>query len=434
MTTARQLAYDTLEKIETEGAYSNLIINDVLNEHHLSSSDRGLYTELVYGTLARRYALDYFLKPHVNTRIKRWVRQLLWMSIYQYVYLNKIPNHAIINEAVEIAKARGGRHQGNVVNAILRSLMNHELASFDEIKDPKKRISIEYSIPLWIIEHWTTHHGLDQTRDIAKAMLQSAPQTVRVNETRITPSEAKAQLETEGYQVETCDELPECLHVSGKPIMTSGLFKAGKVSIQDKSSMFVANVLQSKTGDAILDTCSAPGGKACHIGEKLNQTGHVLASDVHAHKMKLIEHNVKKLGLKNIEAIQHDATQPYNQTFDKILVDAPCSGLGVMRHKPEIKYRETKDSVLSLVDIQLDILTNASKHLKPGGTLVYSTCTIEQMENENVIYTFLKQNPEFEFLPFEDFKSGEPVKTLQILPQDFNSDGFFITRIKRKET
>lgn len=428
----RSLAFDTIQDILNEGAYSNLRINEVLSTNDLNSMDRGLFTEIVYGTVKRKYTLDYFLKPFIKTKIKSWVRQLLWMSIYQYVYLDKVPDHAIINEAVEIAKARGGYHNGNVVNGILRNVMRSDLPGFNEIKDPKKRMGIEYSMPKWVIDHWVTHHGLEKTEEILQSFLESTSTTVRANITRASIEDIVAKLQDEHYEVTQDEDLPYCLHVSGEPVINSRAFKDGLVSIQDKSSMFVGHIMGVDRHDSILDACSAPGGKACHIAELLAPEGHVDATDIHAHKIDLIEHNIKKLRLNNIDAFQHDATQIYDKTYDKILVDAPCSGLGVLRHKPEIKYTQSQQQIASLVDLQLEILDNIKNNVKVGGTIVYSTCTIEQMENENVIYTFLKQNPNFEFEPFQHPVTKEIVKTLQILPQDFNSDGFFITKIKRK--
>ncbi|NQE00120.1 16S rRNA (cytosine(967)-C(5))-methyltransferase RsmB, partial [Staphylococcus xylosus] len=396
--------------------------------------DKSLFTELVYGTLKRKYTLDYLLKPFVQTKLKGWVRQLLWMSIYQYAYLDKIPEHAIIHEAVEIAKYKGGPHNGNVVNGILRNMMRSELPDFTEITDNKKRIAIEYSLPKWLVDHWVTHFGLEKTEEIAQSFLDKVSTTVRVNLTRITVDEAIRRLTDDDYIVELDKEIDTCLHISGKPIIESRLFKDGLVSIQDKSSMFVGEVMSLTEGDKVLDACSAPGGKACHIAEILNGTGHVDATDIHEHKIDLIDFNIKKLRLSNISAFEHDATEKYDKVYDKILVDAPCSGLGVLRHKPEIKYEQSQHSIQSLVEIQLEILNNVKDSVKPGGTIIYSTCTIEQMENENVIYTFLKANSDFEFDAFEHPITGEKVKTMQVLPQDFNSDGFFITRIKRKET
>ncbi|WP_245168348.1 16S rRNA (cytosine(967)-C(5))-methyltransferase RsmB [Staphylococcus xylosus] len=433
-TNVRLLAFETIQDIINDKAYSNIIINEVLSNNELNRADKSLFTELVYGTLKRKYTLDYLLKPFVQTKLKGWVRQLLWMSIYQYAYLDKIPEHAIIHEAVEIAKYKGGPHNGNVVNGILRNMMRSELPDFMEITDNKKRIAIEYSLPKWLVDHWVTHFGLEKTEEIAQSFLDKVSTTVRVNLTRITVDEAIRRLTDDDYIVELDKEIDTCLHISGKPIIESRLFKDGLVSIQDKSSMFVGEVMSLTEGDKVLDACSAPGGKACHIAEILNGTGHVDATDIHEHKIDLIDFNIKKLRLSNISAFEHDATEKYDKVYDKILVDAPCSGLGVLRHKPEIKYEQSQHSIQSLVEIQLEILNNVKDSVKPGGTIIYSTCTIEQMENENVIYTFLKANSDFEFDAFEHPITGEKVKTMQVLPQDFNSDGFFITRIKRKET
>ncbi|PTI44341.1 16S rRNA (cytosine(967)-C(5))-methyltransferase RsmB [Staphylococcus xylosus] len=433
-TNVRLLAFETIQDIINDKAYSNIIINEVLSNNELSRADKSLFTELVYGTLKRKYTLDYLLKPFVQTKLKGWVRQLLWMSIYQYAYLDKIPEHAIIHEAVEIAKYKGGPHNGNVVNGILRNMMRSELPDFTEITDDKKRIAIEYSLPKWLVDHWVTHFGIEKTEEIAQSFLDKVSTTVRVNLTRITVDEAIRRLTDDDYIVELDKEIDTCLHISGKPIIESRLFKDGLVSIQDKSSMFVGEVMSLTEGDKVLDACSAPGGKACHMAELLNGTGHVDATDIHEHKIDLIDFNIKKLRLSNISALEHDATEKYDKVYDKILVDAPCSGLGVLRHKPEIKYEQSQHSIQSLVEIQLEILNNVKDSVKPGGTIIYSTCTIEQMENENVIYTFLKANNDFEFDAFEHPITGEKVKTMQVLPQDFNSDGFFITRIKRKET
>lgn len=431
-TNLRALAFETIQDIINDKAYSNIIINDVLSNNELNRADKGLYTELVYGTLKRKYTLDYLLKPFVQTKLKGWVRQLLWMSIYQYVYLDKIPEHAIINEAVEIAKYKGGPHNGNVVNGILRNIMRSDLPDFTEITDDKKRIAIEYSLPKWLVDHWTTHFGIEKTETIAQSFLDKVTTTVRVNLTRISVDDAIRRL-TDDYIVEQDREIETCLHISGKPIIESRMFKDGLISIQDKSSMFIGELMALKEGDQVLDACSAPGGKACHIAEILNGTGHVDATDIHEHKIDLIDFNIRKLRLSNISAFEHDATEKYDKVYDKILVDAPCSGLGVLRHKPEIKYEQSQHAIESLVEIQLEILNNVKYNVKPGGTMIYSTCTIEQMENENVVYTFLKENKDFEFDQFEHPITGEKVKTMQILPQDFNSDGFFITRIRRKE-
>ncbi|UXR70350.1 MULTISPECIES: 16S rRNA (cytosine(967)-C(5))-methyltransferase RsmB [unclassified Staphylococcus] len=433
MSTVRELSFETLEAVLKDGAYSNLKMNEVLQEHELSPADRGLYTALVYGTLKRKLTLDFYLKPFIKTRVKGWVRRLLWMSLYQFVYMDKIPTHAIINEAVEIAKQRGGKQTGNTVNAILRQATTQPLRNIDSVKNKDERLSVRYSLPTWIIRHWKTHFGLETTEAIAEQMLLPAVQTVRVNRTKISVASVVQQLEEEGYHVQQDRDITHCLIVEGTGVMQSQLFKQGKISIQDKSSMFVAEMMNLQPGHNVLDCCSAPGGKSCHMAEILDGSGHILATDIHDHKIGLIQHNINKLGLSGIEAHQHDATVPYEGEFDRILVDAPCSGLGVLRHKPEIRYTMTQETVDELVKIQLQILNNVAQNLKIGGELIYSTCTIEQMENENVIYTFLKAHPEFEFVTIKDPRTDQQVKTLQLLPQDYDADGFFITKIRRKD-
>ncbi|KIX90392.1 16S rRNA methyltransferase [Staphylococcus microti] len=433
MTSVRELSFQTLEAVLKDGAYSNLKMNEVLQEHPLSAADRGLYTALVYGTLKRKLTLDFYLKPFVKTKIKGWVRRLLWMSAYQFIYMDKIPTHAIINEAVNIAKKRGGKQTGNTVNAILRQLTTQPLRDIDAIKKKEERLSIRYSLPTWIVRHWLTHFGEATTEAIAAQMLLPAVQTVRVNRTKTTVDAAIQQLEQEGYLVTQDPDIAHCLVVEGQGVMQSKLFQQGMMSIQDKSSMFVAEMMDLQPGDHVLDCCSAPGGKACHMAEILSGDGNVLATDIHDHKIGLIQHNIDKLGLTGIQARQQDATTPFDGQFDRILVDAPCSGLGVLRHKPEIRYTMMPETVEQLVQIQLQILENVAQNLKNGGELIYSTCTIEQMENENVIYTFLKAHPEFEFSMIRDPRTGTDVKTLQLLPQDFDADGFFITKIRRKD-
>ena len=295
MNTVRGYAFDTIQQVLNDGAYSNLKINEVLSSNEISTVDRNLYTELVYGTIKRKYTLDYILKPFVKTKIKGWMRQLLWMSIYQYVYLDKVPDHAIINEAVDIAKHRGGYHNGNVVNGILRSIMRSELPQFDEIKDDKKRIAIKYSIPKWIVDHWVTHHGIETTEAIAQSFLEPVKTTVRVNISRGSVDSIVAELEKEGFKVEKDEILPFCLHITGQPIINSRAFKDGYVSVQDKSSMMVAHIMNLGRNDVVLDACSAPGGKACHMAEILSPEGHVDATDIHTHKIDLINFNIKKL-------------------------------------------------------------------------------------------------------------------------------------------
>lgn len=239
----RDLAFHTIQDILNDNAYSNLKINEVINQYNIATVDKALFTELVYGTIKRKMTLDFYLKPFVKTRIKGWVRQLLWMSLYQYVFLDKIPNHAIINEAVNIAKRRGGQHNGNIVNAILRHIFKSDLPTLETIKNEKQRMTIEYSIPRWIIEHWITHYGIETTHKIAKSFLVQSASTVRVNTSRTDVETISKELLQEGYHVDIDQLIPYCLHLTGKPVIESRAFKDGLISIQDKSSMLVGYLM-----------------------------------------------------------------------------------------------------------------------------------------------------------------------------------------------
>ncbi|ULG75085.1 16S rRNA (cytosine(967)-C(5))-methyltransferase RsmB [Macrococcus brunensis] len=427
----RYVALEILDDVLTEDGYSNLLINAAIKEDKVEEKDRALLTELVYGTLQHKLTLEYYIEPFIKANLKGWMKRLLMMSVYQAVYLTKIPDHAIINEAVEITKRRGSYSGAKTINAILRNFQRSELRSLDEIKDDLKRLSIETSTPLWLVKHWKTHFGLEVTRKICQNLLERPDTSVRVNTTRMTVEDAIKRLKEEGYTVRQSDVVPECLFIEGPPIVQTRLFKDGLVSVQDASSMLVAHIMNPEPGDTILDTCSAPGGKTCHMAEKLNQTGHIDAHDIHEHKLELIDFNLRKLRLTNVDISLHDARAPFDRQYDKVLVDAPCSGLGVAKRKPEIKYDKTTKDIDNLWPLQLDILRNAAEAVKPGGLMIYSTCTIEQMENENVVYSFIKENNNFEIEPIE--LAGETHKTLQILPHDFNADGFFIAKLRRKD-
>lgn len=427
----RFVALEILDQVLTDGGYSNLLINEAIKENRIDEVDRGLLTELVYGTLQHKLTLEFYIEPYIKTNIKGWMRRLLLMSVYQAVYLSKVPDHAIINEAVEITKRRGSISGANTMNAILRNFQRNPLRDMNEIKNDLKRLSVQTSTPLWLVKHWNTHYKYDVTKAICESFLEYPDTSVRVNVRKISIEDCIKRLKDEGYKVKQSEIVPECLTIVGHPIVQSVLFKQGYVSVQDASSMMVAQVLDPQPGEKILDTCSAPGGKACHIAEKLGLSGEVISHDVHPHKIDLIQYNINRLSLRNIKPSVHDATEPFEGVYDRVLVDAPCSGFGVAKRKPEIKYEKSAKDIDTLWPLQLKILTNASKVVKPGGLLVYSTCTIEQMENDNVVYSFVKANPEFEIEPIDLPVFGQR-KTLQIMPQDLNSDGFYIAKLRRK--
>ncbi|WP_042356293.1 16S rRNA (cytosine(967)-C(5))-methyltransferase RsmB [Bacillus rubiinfantis] len=439
----RETALDLLVTIEKSQSYSNLLLNHEIKKQQLPQKDVGLLTELIYGTLQRRMTLDYFIKPFVvkSKKLEPWVLHLLRMTVYQLVYLDRIPDHAAINEAVELAKKRGHRGIAGLVNGVLRSMQRDGLPALDAIANLVERLSIETSHPQWLVERWIQQFGYEKTRKMCEVNLTAPLQTARVNLVRISRDECVKILENEGFMIEKSPVIPEAIRSLKGNLAASTAFKQGFITIQDESSMLVAYALGLKKGETILDACAAPGGKSTHIAEKLQQTGTVISIDLHEHKVKLIKENAARLGLTNIDTHVFDSRQVgehfSTESFDKILLDAPCSGFGVMRRKPDIKYSKKEQDVSQLSKIQVNLLQAVAPMLKQGGILVYSTCTVDKQENEQTMQAFLRDHPEF----VEDTELKErmpeaiqPLIThfdLQIFPQDFGSDGFYIAALRK---
>lgn len=440
----RAIAMDLLVTIEKNQSYSNLLLNNVIEKNQLSAIDVGLLTELTYGTLQRRMALDFFLKPFIKNKKKLadWVHHLLRLTLYQMVYLDRIPDRAAIYEAVEIAKIRGHKGIASLVNGVLRSIQREGLPSLNEVSDPNERLSLETSHPLWLVTRWVNQFGYEKTKEMCEMNLTAPMQTARVNLTRISREECIALLEDEGFQIEKSPVIPEAIRSLKGNLASSQAFSYGLLTIQDESSMLAAYAVGPELNNSVLDACAAPGGKSTHIAEKMNNTGEVISVDLHQHKVKLINENARRLGLANIKTNISDSRllqeKFKDESFNRILLDAPCSGLGVMRRKPDMKYTKTEKDIERLSNIQQDLLTSVAPLLKKGGILVYSTCTVDQQENEQTVKTFLENNSDFE----GDFsfknrmpEAVQPLITgfdLQIFPQDFGSDGFYIATLRKK--
>lgn len=436
---------ETLNRIEKNQSYSNLEIDQVIRKNQMSSEESGLLTELVYGVTQRRLTLDFFLEPYVKKtkKMDTWVRQLLRLSVYQLAYLERIPSHAVLDEAVEIAKNKGHRGVGNLVNAVLRNILREGLRSFEEISNKITRISIQYSLPEWLVERFIGAIGKEETVALAASLLEKNRSSARVNQNRISIEEALEVMEQEGFSVERSQLSSSGIISRSGHFASSQLFKEGNITIQDETSMLVAPALQVEPHHRVLDACAAPGGKTTHIATYLSQTqgGKVTALDLHAHKVKLIDENAKRQQLQDvIDTYVLDAREAHEQfekeQFDRILVDAPCSGLGLMRRKPDIKYNKTPDDFQRLQSIQLDILESIVPLMKKGGLLVYSTCTITKEENQEVIDRFLIKHPEFEkekvYTENSDLvDSNEGFVT--IFPHQYGTDGFFISGLRKKE-
>jgi 16S rRNA (cytosine967-C5)-methyltransferase len=440
----RESAMDLLTAIEKNQSYSNLLLNNTIEKNELSAKDVGLLTELTYGTLQRRMALDFFLKPFLkdNTKLASWIIHLLRITLYQMVYLDRIPDRAAIYEAVEIAKKRGHKGIASLVNGVLRSIQREGIPSLNEVADPIERLSIETSHPEWLVNRWVSQFGYDKTKAMCEINLTAPMQTARVNLTKISRDECVAILEEDGFQIEKSPIIPEAIRCLKGNLASTISFKYGMFTIQDESSMLAAYALGAEENEFVLDACAAPGGKSTHIAEKMKNSGEIFSVDIHEHKVKLIKDNARRLGIENIKTIAMDSRllgeEFKEESFDRILLDAPCSGLGVMRRKPDMKYTKTEQDVMRLSTIQQDLLKSVAPLLKKGGILVYSTCTVDKEENEETISAFLQENPQFE----EDLQLKErmpeaiqPLITgfdLQVFPQDFGSDGFYIASLRKK--
>ncbi|MGF9698945.1 16S rRNA (cytosine(967)-C(5))-methyltransferase RsmB [Paenibacillus sp. MABNR03] len=444
-TSPRALAVKVLSAVEQEGAYSNLELNRRLKEAELSPADAGLATELVYGTIARLNTLDYFLERFVAkgiAKLQPWVRSLLRISVYQMMYLDRIPEHAVVSEAVNLAKKLGHQGISGMVNGVLRNMIR----SRDELRIPDdlpaaERIALEHSHPQWMVQRWISQYGEETAEAICKANNEPPAVSVRVNTTMTTRDKLMREMESTGAVVEPSQISPDGILVrSGGNMALTSWYRDGLFSVQDESSMLVAEAVAPEEGQTVLDCCAAPGGKTAHMAEKMQDRGQIIANDVHAHKRQLIMDQANRLGLGCIDAVTGDALdldERYpHASFDRILLDAPCSGLGVIRRKPDVKWTKSPEDIEDISGLQRQLLDRVAPLLKPGGVLVYSTCTIEPAENELMVADFLKRHPEYQALDsawagteMEKWKSVNG--GVQILPQYAHSDGFYIARLTR---
>lgn len=441
----RETILKLLERIEGSG-YSHIVIDQEIKKQQFSLKDQALLTEVVYGTMQRKLTFDYYMDAYIHKgkKIAPWVRILLSMSIYQMFFLDKVPAHAIIHEAVEIAKKRSHKGTTSFVNGVLRSIQRKGIPDTKNLKPLKKKIAVETSTPEWIVSRWLSMYGEQITIEMCEANLLRKQISVRVQSVKITRDAAIEQLQNEAVKTVKSRFSSDGLVVLEGNVLKSTLFHDGYLTVQDQSSMLVGEMLQLNDDMHVLDCCSAPGGKTTHIAEKMNNTGKIDAYDIQKNKIKRLREKAKILDLTRIDAEQGDARklQEKHETksFDRVLVDAPCSGLGVIRSKPDIKYQKEEADIERLANIQKDILHSVSKLVKQDGYLIYSTCTVDKEENESVVKAFLNEHPDYEvddtfFSELPQFLQDGPGLTewgIQIFPQTYGTDGFFLTRLNRK--
>ncbi len=446
--TAREAALDILTRVEQEHAYSNLLLNQTLQKYRLDRLDAALATEIVYGTIQRLNTIDYFLDRFVKNgmaKLDPWVRNLLRLSFYQLYYLERIPAHAAVSEAVNIAKRKGHQGISGMVNAVLRNVVRQkERLVIPAGLNAVQRISLAHSHPEWMVSRWMEQYGEHGAEQICASNNAAPKVAVRVNTLKQKRDKMMETMRRAGLTV-----VPSRLAESGIVVESGGnmaltpWYANGDVSVQDESSMLVAEIVRPEPGSRVLDCCAAPGGKTAHMAELMNDDGEIWACDIHAHKEKLIRDQAKRLGLRCVKTLVSDAMDlPRHfpdHSFDYILLDAPCSGLGVIRRKPDVKWTKQEPDIVDISALQYGILSEVQRLLRPGGVLVYSTCTIEHEENRGLIERFLRQFDSFE--PDASIERLIPAHVtkqcliapgmLQILPHQFQSDGFFIARLKR---
>lgn len=426
----RELVLDILLAVTRDGEFSHIAIRNVLDKYrYLSKQERAFITRLSEGTLERRIELDYIINQFSKTKVNKMkpvIRCILRSGVYQLKYMDAVPDRAACNEAVKLAVKRGFSGLRGFVNGVMRNISRNlsGIVYPDPEKEPIRAVSIQTSMPEWLVERFVRQFGMECAAGICKNFLKDRDTSVRVDVQRISREEVKEQLIRQGVTVRENPAVSCGLFLSGYDVLdTLQPFQDGVIYIQDPASMLVAEQADPKTGNFVLDVCAAPGGKSIHMAEKLAGTGMVEARDLTEYKVGLIEENIERSGLENIRARQWDARMQDKEMLGKadiVLADLPCSGLGVIGSKTDIKYNASEEKIQELSALQREILNTVEGYVKQGGTLMYSTCTITAEENQENVEWFLNEHPDFVL------ESSQ-----QILPET-SCDGFFIAKMKRK--
>ena len=425
----RELVLGILLEVTRDGEYSHIALRNVLTKYqYLDKRERAFITRVTEGTLEHMIELDYiinqFSKVKVN-KMKPVIRNILRSGVYQLKYMDSVPNSAVCNEAVKLAVKKGFANLKGFVNGVLRSIeRNLDHITYPDESNVLEFLSVKYSMPEWILGQWLSKYDRETVETMLQDFQKEKPTIIRCNLNAMTKEELVHSLEEEGVRVEDHPYLSYALRISGYDYLADlKSFQKGGFYAQDISSMLVAEIAAPKEGDRVIDVCAAPGGKALHVSELLRGSGHVQARDLTDYKVNLILENIERSGMKNIEAVRWDATvldEEAIETADIVIADLPCSGLGVLGKKTDLKYKMTEQMQSDLVVLQRDILSKVKAYVKPGGTLVYSTCTIHEAENEGNVEWFLNENTEFEL-----------ESSRQLLPGVHESDGFFIAKFKK---
>lgn len=427
-----------LDKIEEQNKFSHQLIADFLERSQLSQRDKDLLVRIVYGVIQRKISLNYLLAPYIEgKKIEAWLLTLLRISIYQLEFLDRIPNHAIVNESVAIAKTNGHQGVANLINGVLRNYLRNKEYIKSEKEDAEKAISIKYSISQWLVDYFKEKLSQPELDAFLSSLLDIPKLSVRINPKKGTRPAIMKQLAGENISAQESSISSLGIIIESGDVFETELFKEGYLTVQDESSMLVGEVGLIQGQETILDACSAPGGKASHIASLLDD-GHLTALDLTERKINLVQENLERMDLMDkVNLYVQDASKfiPKNgELYDIIFIDAPCSGLGLMRRKPEIKYNKSYEDIETLSQIQRELLEHLSQYVRENGYIVYSTCTLSYEENEELIQDFLDQHPQFMIDPIQG-AIPDNIKTqegfIRIWPHQYGTDGFFISRLKK---
>ena len=438
---ARATALRVLVACRTNGSWADAALKAQVSRDGLSGADAALCSRIVYGVMQNRMLLDFYIAAYCSQKpdhLQPPLLDILRIGAYQILFLDKVPDSAAVNESVELAKLTKRGQASGLVNAVLRKIsQNKQTLPAIPDRDTERYLSIRYSHPKWLVKRLITLLGREETEAFLAANNDVAPMTVQVNPLKTTPEELIAQLAEAGVTAVPHAWVPGCLELSSTGDLTDlSAFREGAFLVQDPAARLVSLIADVQPGQQVLDVCAAPGGKSFSAAFAMEDQGSVLACDLHENKLKRIRDGAERLGLTCIQTSAADGREPrteWQDAFDTVLVDAPCSGLGISRKKPDTRYKRA-DDLFTLPVVQAAILDNAAGYVKPGGTLVYSTCTILPEENEQVTDAFLAEHPEFVKEPFAlPSPVGNTDGQLTLWPQRHGTDGFYICRMTRQQ-
>ena len=438
---ARETALRVLAACRNNNAWADAALKDQLNRDGLVGADAALCSRMVYGVMQNQLLLDFYLAAYCSQKpdhLQQPLTEILRLGAYQILFLDRVPDSAAVNTSVELAKLSGRGQAAGLVNAVLRKVSQNK-ENLPEIpqRDEVKYLSIRYSHPKWLVKRLLSLLGRTETEALLALDNGTPPLTVQINPLKTTAEELTRELSVWGVTAKPHAWVPGCLELTGVGDLTTlEPFREGKLLVQDPAARLVSLIAGVQPGQRVLDVCAAPGGKSFSAAFAMGDKGRIISCDVHGSKLKRIEEGAARLGLTSIETAASDGRvfrPEWSDDYDPVLVDAPCSGLGIIRKKPDVRYKRA-DDLFTLPVVQTALLDNAARYVAPGGVLVYSTCTILPEENQNVADAFLSEHPDFERTPFRlPEPVGETDGQLTLWPQRHGTDGFYICRMKRKE-